>query len=51
MCGWYLKTQDLFNVEWFPSLEVQAQGERGVRRDDALILWHTELITQLLYTL
>lgn len=38
-------------MEGFPSLEVQAQGERGVRWDDALIMWYTELITQLLYTL
>lgn len=38
-------------MEWPPGPEVQAQGERRIRQDDALILWHTELITQLLHAL
>lgn len=47
----YLQTQDSLNIEWPSGSEAQAQRERRVRWDDALILWHSELITQLFHTL
>lgn len=47
----YLQTQDSLNIEWPSGSEAQAQRERRVRGDDALILWHSELITQLFHTL
>lgn len=47
----YLQTQDSLNIEWPSGSEAQAQRERRVRWDDALILWHSELITQLFNTL
>lgn len=47
----YLQPQHLLNVEWSFGPEVQSHRQGGLGLDDAVILRHTELVTQLLYTL